>query len=65
VQATDIAIYQIFPVGMQTDIYHEKVPADIDDYMSVDYAVEKVMANFTLEQPEKDLVIRRPSAENS
>jgi len=59
---TSINLYQIFPGGMQTDIYHEKIPADIDEYMQVDYALGKVMSNFKAETPELDLVIKRPSA---
>lgn len=58
---TDIQVMQIFPGGMQTDIYKEKVPADIDDYMSVDYAIDKVMSNLKLETPEQDLIIKRPT----
>lgn len=60
--ATGVHVFQIFPGGMQTDIYHEQVPADIDQYMSVDYAIEKVMANLSSDNPEQDLVIKRPSA---
>lgn len=58
---TGIEVYQIFPGGMQTDIYHEQIPADIDQYMSVDYAIEKVMTNLAAEKPKQDLVIKRPS----
>lgn len=60
-KGSDIRLYQIFPGGMQTDIYHEKVPADFGDYMPVDYAVEKVMQNFKLPEPEQDLIIKRPT----
>lgn len=59
---TDITLYQIFPGGMQTDIYQVQVPADINEYMQVDYAIEKVMDNFRNESPEQDLVIKRPAA---
>ena len=45
---------------MQTDIYHEKMPADINEYMLVDYAIEKVISNFKQDRPELDLVIKRP-----
>lgn len=58
---TGIEVYQIFPGGMQTDIYHEQVPADIDQYMSVDYAIEKVMTNLAADKPEQDLIIKRPT----
>jgi len=58
----NIKLYQVFPGGMQTDIYHEKVPEDIEDYMSISYAIEKVMANLKSENPQEDLVIKRPPA---
>ncbi len=57
---TNITVYGIHPGGMQTEIYKEKYPADFDEYMSVDYAIQKVMDNFEIEEPEFDLVIRRP-----
>lgn len=38
----------------------EKYPSDFDDYMKVEYAVEKVMANLKSENPEIDLIIKRP-----
>ena len=59
---SNVRFYQIFPGGMQTDIYHEKIPAGIAEYMSVDYAVEKVMANLKSDTPEQDLIIKRPTA---
>ncbi len=58
---SNIKLYQIFPGGMQTDIYHEQVPADISEYMSIDYAIDKVMANLKSDAPEQDLVIKRPT----
>ncbi len=58
---TLISVYGIFPGGMQTEIYKEKYPADFNEYMSVEYAIEKVMENFRMPKPELDLIIRRPS----
>lgn len=60
VKNTNIKVYGIHPGGMQTEIYKEKYPADFDEYMSVDYAIQKVLDNFEAEEPELDLVIRRP-----
>lgn len=57
---TQIQVYGIHPGGMQTEIYKEKYPADFNEYMSVEYAIEKVMDNFAATRPELDLVIRRP-----
>lgn len=57
---TSISVYGIHPGGIQTEIYKEKYPADFDTYMSVDYAVGKIMANFAAPRPEMDVIIRRP-----
>ena len=60
IKDTEIKIYGVFPGGMQTDIYKEKYPEDLQDYMKVEVAVDKVMANLKLDIPEVDLVIKRP-----
>ena len=58
---SDIKVYGIFPGGMQTDIYIEKYPNDLKDYMDIDSVIEKVMVNLKSENPEIDFVIKRPS----
>lgn len=60
VKNLDIQVYGIFPGGMQTDIYKEKYPEDIKEYMEVDTVVEKVMNNLKLDSPEIDFIIKRP-----
>lgn len=60
VMDTDIQVYGIHPGGMQTEIYKEKYPSDFDEYMSIDYAIQKIMDNFENLEPELDLIIRRP-----
>ena len=57
---TGIQVYGIHPGGMQTEIYNEKYPNDFDQYMSVDYAIAKVLENFGTPKPELDLIIPRP-----
>jgi NAD(P)-dependent dehydrogenase (short-subunit alcohol dehydrogenase family) len=57
---TEVKVYGIHPGGIQTEIYKEKYPADFDEYMSVDYAIQKTMDNFAALQPVLDLIIRRP-----
>ncbi len=59
-RSTNIQVYGIHPGGMQTEIYKEKYPADFEEYMSIDYAIGKMMDNFAASQPEQDLLIRRP-----
>lgn len=60
VAGSEIQIYALFPGGMQTAIYHEKYPSDINEYMLVDDVTAKVMANLKSENPEQDFIIRRP-----
>jgi NAD(P)-dependent dehydrogenase (short-subunit alcohol dehydrogenase family) len=60
VKDSNIQIYGIHPGGMQTEIYKEKYPADFKEYMSVDYAIKKIMDNFKAAQPELDLLVPRP-----
>lgn len=57
----NIQVYGIFPGGMQTDIYKEKYPEDIKEYMEVNIVVEKVMNNLKSDNPEIDFIIKRPT----
>lgn len=59
---TDIEVYEIYPGGMQTEIYYQKYPEDIKDYMQVDDVAQKVINNLKLSNPDKDFIIRRPKA---
>jgi len=61
VKDLNIKILGVFPGGMQTEIYKEKYPDDLKDYMEVDTVVEKVISNLKSENPEIDFVIKRPS----
>lgn len=61
VKDLNIQVYGIFPGGMQTDIYKEKYPNDIKEYMEVDKVVEKVINNLKLDNPEMDFIIKRPA----
>jgi len=60
IKDSGIRVYQVFPGGMRTEIYKEKYPSDIDEYMDADAVAEKVIENLKLESPEIDLVIKRP-----
>ncbi|MFZ2310451.1 MAG: SDR family oxidoreductase [Patescibacteria group bacterium] len=56
----NIKIYAVYPGGMQTDIYQEKYPDDINEYMLVDDVVQKVIDNLKSDNPNSDLIIKRP-----
>lgn len=60
VKGLDIKIYGVFPGGMQTEIYKEKYPADLKEYMEVVPVAKKVVENLKTENPEMDLIIKRP-----
>jgi NAD(P)-dependent dehydrogenase (short-subunit alcohol dehydrogenase family) len=57
----NINIYAVYPGGMQTEIYKEKYPNDIKDYMLVDDVVQKVIENLKSDNPNPDLIIKRPA----
>ncbi|MDP1743461.1 MAG: SDR family oxidoreductase [Candidatus Amesbacteria bacterium] len=58
---TNVKIYGVYPGGMQTDIYKEKYPSDISEYMLVDDVANKVITNLKSDIPEHDQIIKRPS----
>jgi NAD(P)-dependent dehydrogenase (short-subunit alcohol dehydrogenase family) len=59
----DIKIYGVYPGGMKTALHDEALPADFSDFMEPGYVVEKVVANLKQENPEIDLIIKRPKAQ--
>ncbi|MFA5987539.1 MAG: SDR family oxidoreductase [Candidatus Paceibacterota bacterium] len=60
IKDSEIKIYEVFPGGMQTEIYKEKYPANLKEYMLVKPVAEKVIENLKAEKPEIDLIIKRP-----
>lgn len=58
--ADSINIYAVYPGGMQTEIYKEKYPEDIKEYMLVDDVAQKVIENLKSDNPNPDLIIKRP-----
>lgn len=60
IKGSNIKIYGVFPGGMQTDIYKEKYPVDLKEYMEVAPVAKKVVESLKAENPEMDLVIKRP-----
>lgn len=56
----NIKIYAVFPGGIQTEIYKEKYPDDIKEYMQVDEVAGKIIKNLMADASEEDLIIKRP-----
>lgn len=55
----NIDIYAVYPGGMQTEIYQEKYPDDIKEYMQADDVARKVIDNLKSDNPNPDLIIKR------
>lgn len=60
-QSSNIKIFGVFPGGMRTDIYKEKYPDNLNEYMDVEQVAEKVVNNLKSDTPEIDLIIKRPA----
>ncbi|MEE9525689.1 MAG: SDR family oxidoreductase [Candidatus Woesearchaeota archaeon] len=60
IKDSNLKIFGVFPGGMKTEIYKEKYPADLDEYMEVDPVAKKVIDNLRSDNPETDLIIKRP-----
>lgn len=60
IKGSNIKIYGVFPGGIQTEIYKEKYPADFKEYMEAAPVAKKVVKNLKAENPEMDLIIKRP-----
>jgi NAD(P)-dependent dehydrogenase (short-subunit alcohol dehydrogenase family) len=58
-----VKILSVYPGGMKTHLHDEAIPTDFDNFMEPDYAVDKVIDNLKLQEPEEDLIIRRPSVQ--
>jgi NAD(P)-dependent dehydrogenase (short-subunit alcohol dehydrogenase family) len=61
VKGSAIQVFGVFPGGMQTEIYKERYPDDLDQYMQVGPVAQKVLDNIQTPNPELDLVIKRPT----
>ncbi len=54
-----ISVIAVYPGGMQTNLFDEKKPEDIGNYMPPYYVAEKIIANIERTVPEEELIIRR------
>ncbi|MDO8667930.1 MAG: SDR family oxidoreductase [bacterium] len=56
----NIKIFAVYPGGIQTNIYKEKYPSDLKEYMQADEVADKIVRNLMSDNPVEDLIIRRP-----
>lgn len=57
-----INVYSIYPGGMKTHFHDEMLPADFKNFMDPKFVASKVIENLKKDHPEKDLIIKRPTA---
>ncbi len=57
---SNVSVISVYPGGMQTELWREYKPEKLPEYMSPEFVAEKIIQNLELEQPEGDLVIKRP-----
>lgn len=55
-----IKILSVYPGGMKTHLHDEALPNDFDNFMNPSYVVDKVIDNLHKNEPEADLIIKRP-----
>jgi NAD(P)-dependent dehydrogenase (short-subunit alcohol dehydrogenase family) len=58
-----IMILSVYPGGTKTHLHDEALPADFDNFMPPEHVVEKMLENLKLDEPERDLIIKRPSVQ--
>jgi len=56
-----VQILSVYPGGTKTHLHDEALPTDFANFMSPEYVVDKIISNLKQEEPEKDLIIKRPS----
>lgn len=57
-----VQILSVYPGGTKTHLHDEALPEAFDSFMAPEYVVDKIIANLTQDQPESDLIIKRPTA---
>ena len=55
-----VRVIGVYPGGMKTDLFNENPPKNIDEFMSVDTVAAKIIENLELENPETELILKRP-----
>ncbi len=60
VRESNITVIGAYPGGFKTELFHEAVPKNFDQFMSPEEVAEKIIANLESDTPETQLVLKRP-----
>jgi hypothetical protein len=59
VKGTDIHVLSVYPGGMQTDLFGEQKPEEMNKYMTFESVAEKIIENLDALEPLTELIIKR------
>lgn len=60
-EGNPVQILSVYPGGTKSHLHDEALPDDFANFMEPEYVVDKIITNLKQDQPELDLVIKRPS----
>ncbi len=60
VAVNNISVIAVYPGGMKTDLFQGAVPENADHFMSATDIAEKIIENLEKDQPETQLMLKRP-----
>lgn len=60
-EGSSVQILSVYPGGTKSHLHDEALPADFDNFMPPEHVVGKIIANLQQDQPELDLIIKRPN----
>lgn len=58
----NIALLSVYPGGMKTHFHDEALPSNFEQFMDPNGVAQKVIDNLRLNNPEQDLIVKRPTA---
>ncbi|MDP2666687.1 MAG: SDR family oxidoreductase [Candidatus Diapherotrites archaeon] len=59
-EPSDIRVVNIYPGGMRTHLFDEKIPDNYSSYMNPKEVAQKIVENLKKENPEEELILKRP-----
>ncbi|MFH1276123.1 MAG: SDR family oxidoreductase [Candidatus Woesearchaeota archaeon] len=59
-EAPQLKVISVFPGGMQTHFFDEKMPDNYGDFMNTSYVSKLIIENLKKDDPEEEQIIKRP-----
>ena len=58
-RSANIAVLGVYPGGMQTNLFEEKMPENYKEYMPPEDVAQKIIENLKNDSPQDELIIKR------